>query len=112
MIRRYGIALLFAVLGVVSLLVVGLVDARLCDLFPALQLCRSGGCGLDCSQSWSLAEQIRAFLFYFGPSIVFASAAYIFSKRPHRTSAWTAFVASLVAVHSVVVIVVMNVATK
>ena len=102
MIRRHAIALLFATLGLASLLFLGFIEARLCELLPALQHCRSefNGCGLDCSQSWSLAEQIKAFLFFFSPSIVFAITAFAFSKRPHRAFVWVALLVGLVAVHA------------
>jgi hypothetical protein len=78
MIRRCGISLLFAILGIASLLFLSVIDARFCDRFPAIQYCsdRFHGCGLDCSQSWPLSEQIKAFFFFFGPSIVFAGTAF------------------------------------
>ena len=106
MIRRAGITLLFAILGIASLLFFDAIDASLCELFPSIQHCRARfhECGLDCSQSWPLSKQVGAFLFFFGPSIVFGMTGFFFSKQPRRAFSWCALLGCLVAAHSVVMI--------
>jgi hypothetical protein len=99
--------MLFAILGFSSLLCISLLHARLCQAIPVFQLCRSGfhGCDLDCSQSWSRPEQIKAFLFFFSPVIGFAMTAFIFSKRPHRFFVWSVLLIGLVTMHAVLLFV-------
>ncbi|MFV8512379.1 hypothetical protein ACNRBS_10880, partial [Ralstonia pseudosolanacearum] len=114
MIRRAGITLLFAILGIASLLLFDTIDARFCEIFPLLQHCRVGlnECGLDCSQSWSLSKQVGAFLFFFGPSIIFGVSGFLFSNRPRPALAWSALLAGLVAAHSLVMVVVIQATTR
>jgi hypothetical protein len=106
MIRRAAITLLFAILGIASLLFFDAIDVRVCELFPSILHCRARfpQCGLDCSQSWSLSQQVGAFFFFFGPSIVFAMTGFFFSKQPRRAWSWGALLVCLVATHSVVMI--------
>lgn len=101
MIIRLGLSLLFAVFGVASFFVFGVIEARLCEIFPIFQHCLSkiGNCGLDCSQTWSFSKSVSAFLFFFGPSIVFAIIAFVFSKKSHRFIYWVKLLFFLIMVY-------------
>lgn len=106
MIRRAGITVLFAILGIASLLFFDAIEVRVCELFPSILHCRARvpQCGLDCSQSWPLSKQMGAFLFFFGPSIVFGMTGFFFSKQQRRAFFWGALLVCLVVAHSVVMI--------
>ena len=91
---RMGISVAFLVLGFVSLFAWAKIDVRLCASFPGI-CTHVGGCTeIDhCALSWWQWVDFLGFIF--GPSILFAVAAFGFSKRVRTPLVWCAFAAAL-----------------
>lgn len=100
--RRVGIALVFALLGFVSLLLVDDLLTWLCAHVPGLCGRYSGQCpGIDVCTPDALKSVLLACV-YFGPAVAFAATALLFSRRPRTWLAWLALPFVLFAAHAVV----------
>ena len=112
MIRRIVIALAFAMLGFVSLLVVNITYTWTCNRFSGFCKIYTGPCpGIDVCTPDTLFSLVLIAV-YFGPSIVFSMAGFFFSKQPRSAFAWGALLMGLVFTHSVVMITALQVMTK
>lgn len=109
MIQRSGIVLLFAFLGIGSLLLVDSLLTWLCAYMPGLCRRYSGPCpGIDvCTPDAMMSLVLSAV--YFGPSIAFGAAGYFFSKQPRNIVSWVVLLVGLVVVHSVFMFTVMQI---
>ncbi|MDB0544215.1 hypothetical protein LBW62_23485 [Ralstonia solanacearum] len=111
MIRRVGIALLFAVFGFLSLLVADAVHTWLCAHIA--NFCRppTGPCpGIDtCSQGvWGSA---LLGVIYLGPAVVFATSAFLFNARRRPLLAWAALLVGLTVLHALIMTLVARAGT-
>ncbi len=112
MIRRSFIALAFALLGFASLLVVNVAYTWTCHHFAGYCKVYSGPCpGIDTCTPGTLLSLVLVAV-YFGPSILFGVAGFLFSKQPRSVLAWIALVVGLIAIHSVVMIAALQVTTR
>lgn len=105
MIRRIGIALAFAIAGMFSLLFVESIHTWACSHFPWLCSRYTGPCpGIDvCTpDGWQI---LVLFAIYFGPSLVFGCAGFYFSRKDRQIRSWLVFLASLIAIHALVMFV-------
>jgi hypothetical protein len=105
-IRRAFPALVFALLGFVSLVVAVQVTTWLCSHILDNCIQAAAPCPIDVCEPDTRQYIIRIAV-YFGPAIVFGGSAFLFSHRPRRIHAWLLLLAALVAVH----VLVMTAAT-
>lgn len=112
MMRRAGIALMFALLGFVSLLLVDDLLTWLCAHVSGVCRPYSGPCpGIDVCTPDALKSVLLTFI-YFGPAVAFATIGFLFSRRPRPWSSWLALPSVLFAAHAVVMFAVMQATAK
>lgn len=105
MIRRLGAAILFAILGFASfLIVVNSLLEWVCGRFKSYCPINTGQCpGIDvCIESFWHAAFV--FAVWLGPALVFATTAFIFSKRRRPFGAWITLAIGLAVAHSMVML--------
>lgn len=101
MIKRISATLLFGLFGFPSLLLADRAREWLCLHIAGAcrvpdHVCPIDVCTPDTAKSIALAG------FYFGPAIVFAISAALFSRRRHPLVAWLVLLAALMTAHSVI----------
>jgi hypothetical protein len=112
MIRRTAIALAFMLFGFLSLLVVNFTYTWTCHHFSGFCKVYTGPCpGIDTCTPDTLSSVVLSAV-YFGPSIVFGIAGFLFSKQPRRAVVWGALLVCLILAHSVVMISALQATTS
>jgi hypothetical protein len=94
-----------------SLFVVNVTYTWTCHHFSGFCKTYTGPCpGIDtCTPGTLLTLTLVAV--YFGPSIVFGMAGFLFSQRSRGPLAWIALLAGLIAIHSVVMVAAIHTTT-
>jgi hypothetical protein len=104
-VKRGLVVGLFALLGLVSVPINGLVITWICEHVGGL--CRQAGsnCPIDnCTpHGWHGAELA---LFFFAPAVIFGGAAYVFGRRPHLPLAWVSLGVGLIVLHALLMFAV------
>jgi hypothetical protein len=103
MIRRLGVSCIFFFLGFLSLWLCISADLQICHAFPWYCLPKPGACTELGKCDNSLVYEFEVFTVYFGPSIIFATAAYAFSKRPRSLAFWATLPVVLFVIHLIAV---------
>ena len=112
MMRRVGVTLVFAMLGLISLLLADAAHSWLCLHVSGFCRQASGPCpDIDVCTPGALRSLVL-FAVYFGPSIVFGMAGFFFSKKPRSAFAWGALLVGLVSIHSVMMIAAIQATTR
>jgi hypothetical protein len=102
-IRRISLFFLFLLLGFASLWLCISADLRICHAFPKYCQPKPGVCAELGKCDDSLLYELGVIAFYFGSSIIFATAAYAFSKRPRSLTFWATLPVVLFAIHLIAV---------
>lgn len=103
MTRRIACLITFFILGFASLWICGSADLEICHLFPKYCQPKHGVCAELDKCNHSALFEFGAVAFYLGPSIVFATVANAFSKRPRSLLFWTALPVVLVVIHLIAI---------
>lgn len=103
---RAALALVFFILGFMSLWAWAVVDEWLCARFPALCKATAGSCSeIDhCPMGALLVAKLVAV--YLGPPIVFMIVALTFSKKNRNALDWCSLAVALVLAHGLVMLFV------
>ncbi|AOI93469.1 hypothetical protein [Burkholderia pseudomultivorans] len=95
--RRQGVAIIFAILGLVSWWGWAGVDIEICQRFP--QRCVTNGCKEIGACPVDFVEGLGFLSAIFGPSILFYVAAVLFGSRRRNAIQWVVLLSMLVAAH-------------
>jgi hypothetical protein len=103
---RAALALVFFILGFMSLWAWAVVDERLCARFPALCRATARTCTeIDrCPMGALLVAKLIAV--YLGPPIVFMIVAFTFSKKNRKLLDWCSLAVALVLAHGLAMLFV------
>lgn len=106
MISRVGVAVLFALLGLMSLWVWAAADSQICDHLVWLCVPPAGSCTEIDKCDVGMFRTAMFFAVILGPSIIFAISAFIFKKQPRRPSAWLMLTTTLFIGHGLVMAII------
>jgi len=99
--NRLAIGMVFALLGVASLLVADVVSQWLCARFF---VCVAAiYCPIDVCEGDERLNILRLAV-WLGPSVVFAASAFVFGGRRRSLPAWLGLLAVLVVAHSLIMV--------
>lgn len=107
MIKRVSVTLIFGLLGFPSLLLADRMREWLCLHIAGACRVPDHVCPIDVCTPDN-ARSIALVGFYFGPAVVFAVSAALFSRRQHPFISWLALLAGLTTVHSAIAFAIIS----